>query len=425
MTERKCLLLAAALVMLMVGCFPTQAEPVTLRFAHWLGGDAFQEEVKLFEQLHPDIRIELEPRSWNEHHEKLQIEVASGVGADVYLIDAYYFASLFSSGIFLPLETMVEESNVDLSGFVVDPFFEGGYDGHLYALALHHPDNHVLWANSMLLEQAGIPVPQAGEPGYGEMSWDDFRGQLMKLTETDGQGNTVQYGLGPMGTLVAPYIFFAWNNGGELFDAKDHMHPTKALIDEPAFVEGYEYLTGLVLHDRVSPLFGDAYGMFGSGTTAYQFDWSVLNVYKQMPVADDVVVLPLPLPENYRKVNKVGGNSVAIARTTKSAEAAFEFITWLTTSEEAIRLRVERSGEVPAYMPWRHLPDVSENRLQMSLWSAVMWQFEGAELRPWWFGQASFTVMSTLEEATIRILTGEAPAAIALKQAAQRINGFL
>ncbi|MDR0450211.1 MAG: extracellular solute-binding protein, partial [Treponema sp.] len=67
--------------------------PLTLRFSYW-GGDAriaiYNQIAQRYMEDNPDIRIALEPSSWNDYFNKLSTQVAGSAAPDVISMHPRY-----------------------------------------------------------------------------------------------------------------------------------------------------------------------------------------------------------------------------------------------------------------------------------------------------------------------------------------------
>src|SRR5690606_18030038 len=103
---------------------------------------AFETAYKEFEKEYPNIKIEFITFPANQYYEKLRIQLSGGVEYDLFggVLD-----SMIDTGIIEPLDDMIKENNVDVSGY--GEMFEGmKINGHSYGLP-YRKSNWMLYYN--------------------------------------------------------------------------------------------------------------------------------------------------------------------------------------------------------------------------------------------------------------------------------------
>lgn len=126
-----------------------------------------------------------------------------------------------------------------------EDFFPGALEavtdqGELYGLPISVAPT-LLQYDRRLFEAAGLPPPSA------EWDWATFLDAAKRLTK-GGDGPDAQYGVNLYGSTNLPAMFI-WQGGGEVL-SKDGR---RALLTEPAALEGLKFLSDLLYVHKVSP----------------------------------------------------------------------------------------------------------------------------------------------------------------------------
>jgi ABC-type glycerol-3-phosphate transport system substrate-binding protein len=224
----------------------------------WVSDDnpARKAQAALFEKLHPNIKVNIDPD--NNGVEKVIVQCIAGVGPDVY--DAYngfQLSAYVKSGVAMDVTNELKQHGIDLKSQV----FSGVLpmcvlDGRTYGVPTNVGADGI-WYHADLLRQAGVTLPK------GPWKWDQFIPIAQKLTKRDSEGRITQYG----------FMFEWWNwrhffcgYGANVFNASG----TRCIIDSPNAVAAIQTMYDLVYKYHVSPTPVEetsmaAEGGFGSG----------------------------------------------------------------------------------------------------------------------------------------------------------------
>jgi len=235
------------------------AEKITLRFTVWDGDISLKVLRKLcaqFEQLHPNIRVKLEPYpDYNVYHQKMLVLYAAHVAPDVAMMDMGHFNALSKRKALLPLNPFIEKT----PGFNLKEFYEPivkahSYDGKLYVLPRDIAPMGLVYYNKKLFDEAGIPYPD------GTWTWDfkvrpelrekDFLWVCQQLTKKDKKGKHIQWGFASgWPELLARTL--ALSSGARYAD--DLEHPRKVLMGEPKMIEAYQLASDIMNKYKFMP----------------------------------------------------------------------------------------------------------------------------------------------------------------------------
>jgi len=196
-------------------------------------------QAELFEKLHPDIQVNIDPV--NGGVEKVIVQSLAGVGPDVFdAFDAFQMAAYVKSGVAMDVTNELHKSGIDLKSQVF-PGVLGTcvYDGRTYGVPTNVAADGI-WYHADILRQEGVDLPK------GPCTWDKFIPIVQKLTHRGPDGRIERYGL----------LFEWWNwrhffcgFGARVFNATG----TKCVIDSPNAIAAVQLMYDLVYKYHVSP----------------------------------------------------------------------------------------------------------------------------------------------------------------------------
>ena len=292
--------------------------------------------IAAFETAHPDIDVQYETQSYNDYFTKLQTVIAAGQAPDAFELNYENFVSFANKGALADLTPLIAAD----TGFKTDiynptalaAFSQGGKQ---YAL-VESFSNVVLFYNKDLFDKAGVAYPTA------DWTWKDELAAAQKLTDPAS---------GVWGDF-APIQFWEFyktiaQNGGSMFNADK----TEVTLDSPANVEALQWMVDKVNKYHVTPsdveMAGQGDGdlfkagkiamlrtgiwMFGDFTANAKFNWDI-----QLE------------PGNTNKAHHFFANGVAVSATSPNQAAAYEWLKFLTSSREAVDIRIKAGWELPA-----------------------------------------------------------------------------
>ena len=224
------------------------------------------------------------------------------------------------------------------SGFA-DKFYPKAYqafsrDGKQYGLPQSFSDV-VLFYNKDLFDAAKVAYPTA------EWTWKEELDAAQKLTDS-GKGVWGDY---------APIQFFefyktAAQSGCGVFGADGKT----VTINEKGCVDSLTWMVDKINKYKVTPTDAEMAGvsdgdLFKQGKIAMLRTgiW-MFSAFKDAPFKWDIALEP----GNTQKAHAFFANSVAIAASSKNQEAAWKWAQFFTGSDEAAKIRVAASWELPA-----------------------------------------------------------------------------
>ena len=276
--------------------------------------DAFMEE-------YPHVKVNIEYVSANDIKEKFTTSALSGAGPDIVALDsAGYAVDAAASNLLCPLDE-------DLTP-IADEFYEaqinsGMYNGSYYAVPWYM-NNMAMYYNQDILDAAGVTeLPE---------TWEEFTQALEKIKAAGYDGITMPY-------YFCSYFMYAYfyQNENTVIDTSGDK-PVSVLATESG-QEAWDYLCDFVTEYQAYPeAIKDAlscdqtYAPFLQGTCAFLFsgDWANWSLS-----GSDINYGIAKLPAGKQAATVMGGYTLSINRNTKNYDAAWAYISWLTSAEQS------------------------------------------------------------------------------------------
>lgn len=290
---------------------------------------AYEALVAAFRERHPDIPVTLlHIPGQSDYRKRLGVDFAAGTPADIVLLNYRRYAAFAARGALEPLGPYLERSELialdDFYPETVAPFM---WEGQLMCIP-QNLSSLVVYYNRDLFAAAGLAEPA------DDWTWADFLAAAQALTrDTDGDGQTDQYGLGTEVSIfrVAPFI---WQNGGDLVD--DPAAPTRLTLDAPAAREAIQWFVDLqvkhrVVPDAVAEAAEDSESRFLNGRLG-MFLNSRRGVPTYRTISDfgwDVA----PLPQGKQRAGILHADAYCMPSTATQKDAIWTFIEFANAAE--------------------------------------------------------------------------------------------
>jgi len=351
-----------------------QGEPITLRFAGWIGMEEstakqFQHMVDLFTAQHPNVTIEYEGIAWENTRQQLLLEASAGNPPDIAQVAAPWIGQFAYSGSIEPLETLAKELLPDYVAGVADSYTFPGADQTPHTWGLPWVAVHATtFYNTALMTQAGL------DPSKLPVTVDEFDEVARAIAELgeDEQGNRIWgFTTATDRSELTANIFNQWlfNFGGDVLDDQGQV-----TIDSDAGVRTLTFLKTLV-DDEVMPAgfsFRDQYNLMVNQQTGGFSDGSyardVLRITSGRGEAFDenfaVAFNPTTLtdpqdPAQHKTI--FHHHTLTLFRQSENKEMAYEFMKFLSTDPEATLYYAQGSSLFPLYQPALQDPFYSQD----------------------------------------------------------------
>ncbi len=228
---------------------------VTVRI--WAGpiAEAYRQSFEAFHRAHPDIEVHTNMVAYSTYFNTLRTDVAGGSADDIFWLSNAYLAAYADSGRLLDIGKALGPGAASAwEPAVVDQFTRGGA---LWGVPQLTDAGIAVLYNADLLAAAGVDPAQLNTLRWDPHGEDTLRPMLARLT-LDADGNAAgtmrfddtrvrQYGYNAANDAQAIYLNYIGSAGG-VFQRGDQF-----AFDNPAAIEAFRYLVGLINTDHVAP----------------------------------------------------------------------------------------------------------------------------------------------------------------------------
>ncbi|WP_275001380.1 ABC transporter substrate-binding protein [Promicromonospora iranensis] len=313
-----------------------------LRLSSWnipLDLESYQLIADEFVAAHPGTSVAVEVTT-GQFHQWFITRLAADLAPDIIRITPQQIGRYAANG-----------SLVDLTG-AVPPEYEDDYSEPFWAIGarenglfgvFQHTDNFITYYHRGVLEEIGAEAPSSLAEAW---HWDEFlgiAGEAKKLTGAYGFG----YGWGGPETAYR-WLPIVYQNGGA-FLGDDGETPS---MDSPEAVEALDfgrrwYAEGLVSPANMSKSGGGAVArdLFLTGQIGLLLDnpESIAALDEGMPDEWGTA----PMIRNTGEASDLGGNALAVTKSSKHPELAAELVAYITSRAKVVEF-CKRGNWLPA-----------------------------------------------------------------------------
>ncbi|PLR77374.1 sugar ABC transporter substrate-binding protein [Bacillus sp. V3-13] len=314
-------------------------EKVTINYFTFSPGtdheDDLKEMISAFEEQNPNIKVDYEIAPYDDYFTKLQTMIAGGNAPDVFELNYENFVSYASKGALADLSDFIkEDKDFDPSKLNEEAYKAYQYEGKQYGM-VESFSNVVTFYNKDLFDKAGVEYPAA------DWKWQDELAAAEKITNTSEN----------IWGTYAPISFHEFykviaQNGGSVFNEDK----SKVTINSPENAEALKYMVDKVNKHKVNPSKADLSGqspedLFKNGQIGILHTgiW-MLDSFKDVPFKWDIALEA----GNTEKAHHFFANGLAVSKDSESQNAAYKFARFMSASEEAAKIRIASSWELPA-----------------------------------------------------------------------------
>ena len=348
----------------------------TIRFASWDTADDVDAQQKLvdkFNEEHPDIQVVLEAYG-SDFDTKISASMGSGDAPDVMYMWNY---PAYHEGL-EPLDSYIEKEGEDYKkNFYSTLWNYNSYDGQIYGLPVGFT-THCVYYNKDLFEQAGVEAPK------GDWTWEDLKEKAKVIYEKTGvKGFSFSMKPDPY-----DYEMYLWSNGTAYCDKDGKM---EGYVDSDKALETYKMFQDMEKDGYAVATEKSGSDEFQAGQTG-MFVYGAWAVKKYTEEGVNFGLAKLPSFGSEKSASILSSSGVAIAKSSKNKEAAWEFVKFWT-SEESNKTRIgtefpvlmsvvesEKILEKPEYAPFYEMLDQSGEYTPASFimdkWSEVSEKLE-------------------------------------------------
>ena len=289
----------------------------TIRFASWDTADDVDAQQKLvdkFNEEHPDIQVVLEAYG-SEFDTKISASMGSGDAPDVMYMWNY---PAYHEGL-EPLDSYIEKEGEDYKkNFYSTLWNYNSYDGQIYGLPVGFT-THCVYYNKDLFEKAGVEEPKDG------WTWEDLEEKAKKINEATGvKGFSFSMKPDPY-----DYEMYLWSNGTAYCDKEGKM---EGYVNSDKALETYKMFQDMAKGGYAVATEKSGSDEFESGQTA-MFVYGAWAVKKYTEAGVNFGLAKLPSFGTEKSASILSSSGVAIAKSSKNKEAAWEFVKYWTDEE--------------------------------------------------------------------------------------------
>jgi sorbitol/mannitol transport system substrate-binding protein len=296
-----------------------------------------------FHREHPDITVRYVTLPENEARARITQDVATKAGQfDVVMIGTYEAPIWGRNGWLTDLnDYAADDPDYDVADLM--PAVRKGLtaDGQLFAVPFYGESSMLMYRKD-LFQQAGLKMPQ--KPTWTEVA------EFARRLETPDRAGICLRGLPGWGEQLAPLDTVINTFGGRWYDEN-----WNAQLTSPATAKAVRFYIDLI-KDAGEPGapnagFSECLTAYTQGQAAMWYDATVAAGSLEDPKVSQVVgkngYAPAPVEETDWS-GWLWAWSLAIPKTARDPDAAWEFLSW-ATSKEYIRMVGERLG-------WERVP---------------------------------------------------------------------
>ena len=304
-------------------------------------GPAYRQSFEAFTRAHPNIEVHTDLVAYSTYFDTLRTDVATGGADDIFWLSNAYLAAYADSGRLMNIgKTLRPGAASGWESAVVDQFTRGGV---LWGVPQLTDAGIAVFYNADLLAAAGVDPSQLNNLRWSPNDGDTLRPLLARLT-IDADGNTAgtpgfdagrvrQWGYNAANDPQAIYLNYIGSAGG-VFQRGD-----KFAFDNPAAIEAFGYLVGLINDDHVAPPASDTNDNGDFSRNQFLAGRMALfqsGTYNLAPVARDarfhwgVAMLPIgPVG----RVSVTNGIAVVGNSASKHPNAVRQVLAWMGSTE--------------------------------------------------------------------------------------------
>lgn len=324
--------------------------------------DEYKARLPLFNQLYPDINVEL-INFGNTMHDKLLTALLSDFGApDIVEVEINSIGRFLKGAIdeigFMDLRPLLEDKGW-IDDLVPNRFTPWSYNERIYGIP-HDLHPVVLLYRDDIFQAAGIDLTKIS-------TWDEFIIAGKAVTrDTDADGNIDQYAIVLDNKTESDYFNFLLQRGGGFFDKNG-----KVIIDSEIAIDTLSFYKSLFnVHKIATPVYGTWHG-HPSNFAAMQDDkilsilapdWYVGILKSQVPqMAGKWKAIPMPAWEKGgRRTTTRGGTMIGITKQCKNPNHAWELIEFTYFNREGLANRYETTMIIPPIKSALNVPIFQE-----------------------------------------------------------------
>jgi ABC-type glycerol-3-phosphate transport system substrate-binding protein len=339
---------------------PEPAEPVTVTWMTWYNTDTpfWRGTIEAFQEVHPNITIEIQSVPNEEMFDKLLAQIAAGNTPDTAIVSDWMTGALAQNDGLLALDDYIAKSTTIEIDDYVDAFLQPSQvEGIQYGLPFA-AETTMLFYRTDRFEEVGL------DPNQPPETWEEFREYAEKLTDTAN----AKYGVAVFAPESAYYFYpWLWQAGADQLNPDD---PNDVIWDSPEGQKAANFYAELAQFappdllnasswDGRVPFANGDVGMYIAGT------WFAGTLLTEFPDATGLWAAA-PLPQDQRCATTIAGDHLVVFKASKNPEAAYKWVEWLSAPQNMIGYNLGNPSEPGTLLPPKTSlldePSLYENR---------------------------------------------------------------
>ena len=373
-----------------------------------------------FEKENPGIKVHpIYAGNYDDARIKALAALKAGQPAQISVLFSIDIYELLEQGVIIPWDDVAKtaDDKAWLKSFYPALMMNGTYKGKVYGIPFQR-STIVLYWNKDAFKEAGL------DPDRPPATWAEMTQMAEKLVKKDGSGNVARWGVEVPSTGYAYWMFqaFARQNGEDLMNRDGN----RTHYDNPNVIAALQYWRDLGAKYHVMPEgtveWGTLRQAFTEGKTAMM--WHTTG---NLTAVKDTAKFPFGvamLPASKQRGSPTGGGNFYLFKKTTPAEreAALKFVKFMTTPERAAEWSIA-TGYVATRPDAYETPKLKEYAagFPQAVVARDQFQYATPELSTFQTGR----VRKLLDDAIQAVLTGQKPAAEALKAAQTEADRLL
>lgn len=328
--------LALAMVAGLAGGAMAQDEPIDLNMIAMAQAGMTPDEMNAviaeFTALHPNITVTPEYVAYDALHDKIATGMAAGQSPfDIMLVDDIWFPEFAQAGWLKDVSAEIPaDMKADSSQAAWDIV---SYDGKQYGLPWLL-DQLYFYYNDDMLQRAGFTAPPT--------TYEEMMSMAQVMREKGIVDAPIVTAWGQIEAVITEFVAFLYGNGGQFFD--DAGTP---VFNSPEAVAVLQWMVDGVTSGLVNPAsttYGeeDIRNTMSAGKAAFGINWAYMldlaNDPKESTVAGSIKMALMPVFQAGKDAGIVsssnnGSMGFAVSAGSEHADAAFQFIEYLTSKD--------------------------------------------------------------------------------------------
>jgi multiple sugar transport system substrate-binding protein len=307
---------------------------------------------KGFEDSHPDIGIKaVFAANDTTGNAKFFTAVASGTPPDVIWVDGPQVAEWAARGVLEPLDDQINAAGIKPDDFWTPSWNQTVYNNQVWALTRSSDANFGFFWNKDIFKEAGLD-PEKPPTTVEEM--DQMNEKIAKINN----GRIERLGYIPWIVYGSSNSMFTWgwDFGGEFYDSQNK----KITANDPNVVKALQWMADFAKKYDPTQISGFIPSITSPGgengpftqrkiAMAPQGPWEIPSLKKYAPDLNYGITFLPTGPVQTKHSLWVGGWTIGLPKGAKQKDAAFEFVKWLTSTNEGTTLGYDAQGQFPGY----------------------------------------------------------------------------